>query len=135
MNSVNRAPRVGKRVSRNAEPSAGKDGDEARGASSYEKIFRVVKQIPKGRVASYGQVAGLAGLPGRARQVGYALHAASEELEIPWQRVIYAKGEISLPTDEGQGQIQRQMLEREGILFDERGRIDLTRYGWMPRCR
>jgi len=81
---------------------------------------------------TYGRVAKEAGLPGRARQVGYALHALSEGMqEIPWQRVVNARGRISLPDWEGQGSLQRSLLEAEGVVFDETGRIDLAHYGWL----
>jgi len=101
--------------------------------SRWEKIYAVVVRIPRGRVATYGQVAKLAGLPGHARQVGYALHAVDEERSLPWQRVINAKGEVSLRSEVGYEHIQRQLLEREGVCFDERGRVDLDRYRWRPR--
>jgi methylated-DNA-protein-cysteine methyltransferase-like protein len=101
--------------------------------SSWEKIYDVVRRIPRGRVATYGQVASLAGLPGHARQVGYALHGAGDERGLPWQRVINAKGEVSSRSEVGFDQIQRQLLEREGVCFDDRGRVSLERYQWMPR--
>ena len=98
---------------------------------AYSKIYRVVRGIPPGRVMTYGDVAQAAGLPGRARQVGYALHALPEEVDdIPWQRVVNARGQISLPDWEGAGSFQRALLESEGIHFDESGRIDLSEYGW-----
>ncbi len=101
--------------------------------SNYDRIYRVVECIPRGRVATYGQVARLAGLPGHARQVGYALHALPYGLEIPWQRVINARGEISPRATPGAEDVQRQLLAQEGIELDERGRINLSRYGWHPR--
>jgi len=108
------------------------------GASSYEAIYRVIAAIPEGRVATYGQVAALAGLPGHARQVGYALHAVPDELDLPWQRVINAKGEVSLRSpDTGPGRegYQRHLLEEEGVEFDLAGRVDLQRFGWDPDAR
>lgn len=100
--------------------------------ATYLDIYRVVRRIPSGRVMTYGGVAKEAGLPGRARQVGYALHAISEGMqEIPWQRVVNARGRISLPDWEGQGSLQRSLLEAEGVVFDEAGRIDLAHYGWL----
>jgi methylated-DNA-protein-cysteine methyltransferase-like protein len=96
----------------------------------------VVRRIPKGRVATYGQIASLAGLPGHARQVGYALHALrGDDRGVPWQRVINAKGECSARSEPGGEHVQRQMLEREGIVFDARGRVDLSTHGWKPRMR
>jgi methylated-DNA-protein-cysteine methyltransferase-like protein len=98
-------------------------------STNYQRIYAVVRAIPEGRVATYGQVAHLAGLPGHARQVGYALHAANEEL--PWQRVINAKGEVSARSEPGYEGLQRAILESEGIEFDDRGRVDLKRYRWQ----
>ncbi len=99
----------------------------------YARIYRVVKRIPSGRVATYGQVAQLAGLGGHARQVGYALHASDPSLAVPWQRVINARGEISARSAPGIERVQRRLLEREGVRFDARGRVDLTRWQWRPR--
>ena len=103
-------------------------------SDAYARIYAVVRRIPKGRVASYGQVADLAGLPGRARQVGYALHALrAGGPRIPWQRVVNARGEVSARSDPGAEDAQRVLLEAEGVRFDGRGRIDLGRHGWRPR--
>ena len=102
---------------------------------SYERIYAVVRQIPVGRVATYGQVAALAGLPGHARQVGYALHALKEGSDVPWHRVINAKGEVSLRTEAGWDNFQRHLLEEEGVAFDERGRVDLERERWEPSLK
>ncbi|MCG8460148.1 MAG: MGMT family protein, partial [Holophagales bacterium] len=99
------------------------------GRSNYERIYAVVRRIPEGRVATYGQVAVLAGLPGHARQVGYALHASDEE-DLPWQRVINAKGEVSPRSMPGYEGLQRAMLEAEGIELDDKGRVSLDRYRW-----
>ena len=105
------------------------------GDGRYARIYRVVRRIPKGKVATYGQVAELADLPGCARQVGYALHALDGESAVPWQRVVNARGEISTRSESGVEPIQRQLLEAEGVAFDARGRIDLSRDGWRPRAR
>lgn len=101
-------------------------------ASHYPRIYDVVRRIPEGRVANYGQVAALAGLPGHARQVGYALHALPDALaeQVPWQRVINAKGEISPRSEPGREGLQRAILESEGIEFDDAGRVDLKRFRW-----
>lgn len=101
--------------------------------STYQRIYQVVRRIPRGRVATYGQVAELAGLPGRARQVGYALHALPGEARVPWQRVVNSQGEISLRSGSDDDRLQRLLLREEGVRFDRRGRIDLARYGWRPR--
>lgn len=98
---------------------------------SYERIWSVVRRIPAGRVATYGQVARIAGLGGAARLVGYALHALPErERRVPWQRVINAQGRISARRFPGAEQVQKRLLEREGVRFDARERIDLARFGW-----
>lgn len=101
-----------------------------------ERIYAVIQRIPLGRVATYGQIAALAGLPGHARKVGKALSETPDGLELPWQRVINAKGEVSprggLGIEEG---LQRHLLEEEGVVFDHRGRIDLDHYGWDPDAR
>ena len=102
-------------------------------SDSYERIYAVVSKIPRGKVATYGQVAELAGLSGHARQVGYALHATPEESAIPWQRVVNAKGEISPRSDPQVDGVQKSMLDAEGISFDANGRIDLGRCRWQPR--
>ena len=102
---------------------------------SYERIYRVVRRIPQGRVATYGQVAALAGLPRQARQVGYALHALPDGGDVPWQRVINARGEVSLRATPGAESLQRAILEQEGVVFDLRGRVPLERFGWRPRAR
>jgi methylated-DNA-protein-cysteine methyltransferase-like protein len=81
-------------------------------------------------VATYGQVARLAGLPNHARQVGYALSAVPEGLRLPWHRVINAKGEISARSEPYGPHIQRARLEQEGIVFDANTRISLRRFQW-----
>ena len=103
--------------------------------SSYEIIWRTVKQIPKGKVASYGDVATLSGLAGQARLVGYALHNVPSGSGIPWQRVVNSRGMISLPKKTGAYRRQKKLLEKEGIIFDYE-KIDLERFGvvqWMKR--
>lgn len=95
----------------------------------YELIWRTVKKIPRGRVATYGQIAELAGLEGHARQVGYALHDLPEKSDVPWHRVINAQGEISLRSAGDHHELQRLLLEAEGVEF--RGsRVDLRRFRW-----
>ncbi|HET9949511.1 MAG TPA: MGMT family protein [Longimicrobiales bacterium] len=100
---------------------------------SYERFYEVVRRIPSGRVATYGAVAAEAGLPGRARQVGYALAALRDGKAdtVPWHRVVNARGAISERTaGHGVERLQRALLEAEGVVFDARGRLDLDRYGW-----
>lgn len=103
-------------------------------SSAYQAIYNVVRRIPRGRVATYGQVATLAGLPGRARQVGYALHAlrGPRDEDVPWHRVINARGEISLRAGVGlEEHAQRQLLQAEGVTFNTHGRVDLPRCRWQ----
>ncbi len=104
-------------------------------AGGWRRIYAVVRRIPRGRVATYGQVATLAGLPRQARVVGYALHAVAESSTVPWHRVVNARGAISLRSDGSGGGsvVQRLRLEQEGVRFDARGRIDLERVQWRPR--
>lgn len=102
-------------------------------SKTYERIYAVVSRIPAGKVATYGQVARLAGLAGHARQVGYALNALPDGEDIPWHRVINAKGGISkraVPVFEN---IQRELLEEEGIVFGDDARVSLHCYQWQPR--
>ncbi len=103
------------------------------GITTYQRIYAVVRRIPSGKVATYGQVAELAGLPGHARQVGYALNAMPEDDSIPWHRVINAKGEISLRTEPGADNEQYRLLTNEGIQFADNGRVSLKQYRWRPR--
>ena len=120
-----------------ATRAAGKRGAAGKhaGASAYERIWRVTAHVPRGKVATYGQLAELAGLPRAARQVGYAMHALPSGSRVPWQRVVNARGELSPRSDAGGELVQRVLLEREGVHFDERGKIDLARYGWRPKSR
>ncbi len=112
-------------------------GDTSARSSSrdgtYRRIYAVVRRIPRGRVATYGQIATLAGLPGHARQVGYALHALPEADDVPWHRVINAQGRVSPRSAPGWDDVQRQFLEAEGVSFDGSGRMLLARYQWQPR--
>ena len=101
-----------------------------RRSESDLRIYEVIRRVPEGKVATYGQVASLAGLPGHARQVGYALHASRAEDELPWQRIVNAKGEVSPRSDPGYEGLQRAMLEAEGVEFNAAGRIDLKRFRW-----
>jgi len=99
-------------------------------ATSYKRIYAVVKRIPRGRVATYGQVATLAGLDGHARQAGYALHSLPDGSDVPWHRVINAKGEISPRNSSDSHELQRMLLEEEGIVFSVDGKIALDRFRW-----
>jgi methylated-DNA-protein-cysteine methyltransferase-like protein len=97
---------------------------------SYQNIYEVVRAIPRGRVATYGQVAELAGIAGQPRRVGYALSALGPDSGVPWQRVVNAKGEISNLASE---KLQRRLLKEDGVTFDNAGRVSLEKYRWLPR--
>lgn len=97
----------------------------------YEAFYEVVRSVPPGCVATYGQVAALAGLPGRARQVGYALAALPDGSDTPWHRVVNAQGRVSKRRgSQVSERIQRAALEAEGVVFDDSGRLDLETYRW-----
>lgn len=102
--------------------------------SLYQRFYEVVRRIPPGRVATYGQVARVAGYPGYARQVGYALfRLQGQNTDIPWHRVINAQGCISYsPFRLGYDDLQKALLQAEGIHFDAEGRVDLQQFGWDP---
>lgn len=94
----------------------------------YQRIYALVQQIPPGRVSSYGQIGQLAGCT--ARTVGFALAALPVGNHVPWQRVVNRQGRVSQRADGGGHLLQRDLLEIEGIRFDEQQRIDLSVYGW-----
>ena len=97
----------------------------------YERIYALVRQVPRGRVITYGQVAQVVGGCG-ARQVGYALAAlrSGSRPDVPWQRVINRQGRISI-TDPYGGYLQRKLLEEEGVHFDANDQVDFDTYGWI----
>lgn len=99
----------------------------------YKQIYSIVKKIPSGKVATYGQIAALAGIPRNARQIGYALHKLPHDSSVPWQRVINAKGEVSPRTWSENHLLQRILLESEGVEFNTEGRVPLKAFGWKPR--
>lgn len=96
----------------------------------YELIWSTVRRIPRGKVATYGQIATLAGLDGHARQVGYALHNLPSPSDVPWHRVINSKGEVSPRTSGDSHELQRMLLEGEGVVFSLGGKLDLKLYQW-----
>jgi methylated-DNA-protein-cysteine methyltransferase related protein len=107
--------------------------DQSQKPSKYQVIYDVVRKIPVGKVLTYGQVAELAGLYGKARLAGYALFRVELESEIPWQRVVNAKGEISYSEARcGGDYLQKTLLEQEGIEFKANNCIDLKKYRWQP---
>ncbi|MNS18351.1 Methylated-DNA--protein-cysteine methyltransferase [compost metagenome] len=99
--------------------------------SFYEEVYRLTRLIPPGRVTNYGTIAALAGHPNAARAVGYALRALPEGTDVPWQRVINVKGHIPLKgRDPHETDLQRVLLEREGVVFDADDRVDFRAFGW-----
>ncbi len=98
-----------------------------------KNFYRIIEQIPEGRVATYGQIAALAGHPRHARQVGYALAALPQNSDIPWFRVVNARGEISPRGSSGCDDYQRLLLENEGIAFGLNGRIVMRQFQWQPK--
>jgi methylated-DNA-protein-cysteine methyltransferase related protein len=103
-----------------------------KGDAAAAAIYAVIRRIPKGWVATYGQVAAMAGLPRRARLVGYVLQNLDPANDIPWHRVVNAKGEVSYSLSRNGGDaIQQRLLEKEGVEFDDRNRFNLERFRWL----
>lgn len=99
--------------------------------SFSQRVKKVIKNIPPGKVATYGQVAFMAGYFGYAKQVAYVLHSSSTKDKLPWHRVINARGRISLQPGRG-FEKQKLLLQEEGVEFDEKNRIDMDRFQWDP---
>lgn len=95
-----------------------------------QKIIDTIRKIPKGKVTTYGQIAAKAGNPQAARQVVRVLHTCSEKEHLPWFRVINSKGQISLKPGSG-FELQKSLLEGEGVKFDDKDKIDFKKYGWV----
>ena len=127
-----------KRVSTSAKRRSSKDGATAapKSANRNDRVWAVVETIPVGKVATYGQIARLAELAGPSgpRQVGYALSALAAGSDIPWHRVVNAKGELSPRADPDAVEYQLLLLESEGVAFDHRRCIDLDRYQWTLKA-
>lgn len=96
--------------------------------SFYQRVIDIIKSIPEGKVATYGQIAADAGNRRAARQVAYILHSSSLKENLPWHRVVNSKGGISLKPKHGY-ELQKKLLEKEGVIFDENSCIDLKRFG------
>lgn len=108
---------------------------EPAAAAMHAQFYATVRRIPRGTVATYGQIAALSGMPRHARHVGHALAATPRDLKIPWHRVINAQGRISLRLrhwDSGSDDYQRILLEAEGVTFDSTGRVNLRKFQWQP---
>jgi len=97
---------------------------------TWARLWAAVRRVPRGKVATYGQIAAAAGLPRQARLAGYALHGLPRGSRVPWHRVINAQGRISFPPRSAPWREQRRRLEAEGVAFLG-GRVDLARYGWQ----
>ena len=115
--------------------STATDPDRAPVQRLYRAIYAVVRRIPRGRVATYGQIAELAGIPGGARLAGAALRGSTPADRLPWQRVVgkagRLRGRIAIHDPVGAA-IQRELLAREGVEIGETGLVALDRYGWLP---
>lgn len=98
----------------------------------FAAVWQVVAQIPFGKVASYGQIAAILGHPRAARTVGWALHSLPEGTDVPWHRVINAKGRISMDCGTHSPELQRFLLLREGVVFDDNGYVNLHLFQWRP---
>jgi methylated-DNA-protein-cysteine methyltransferase-like protein len=106
------------------------------GKGTYARIYAVVRRVPHGRVTTYGAVARIAGLPGHARQVGYALSALPTGTSVPWHRVINAQGKLSLErVGSSSGTTQRIRLVGEGIVVNAGGKVSLAKFGWRVKNR
>lgn len=99
--------------------------------SFYQRVIDIIKNIPQGKVATYGQIAAYAGNRRAARQVAYILHSSSLKENLSWHRVVNNKGSISLKPGHGY-EIQKKLLKKEGITFKENNCIDLKRFLWLP---
>jgi methylated-DNA-protein-cysteine methyltransferase-like protein len=99
--------------------------------SFRDRVYEVVRRIPPGKVATYGQIARLLGQPRAAREVGWALRDLPEGLDVPWQRVINAQGRVSFPAGSEGAALQRAMLEDEGVVFGPDGSVNLKIYAWQ----
>jgi methylated-DNA-protein-cysteine methyltransferase-like protein len=95
------------------------------------EVIRLIKAIPRGKVATYGQIAYLTGLYPSVRRIVWILHSLSKKERLPWHRVVNQKGTISLRPGKGYEK-QKELLEKDGIIFDDKDRIDLDRFLWDP---
>jgi methylated-DNA-protein-cysteine methyltransferase-like protein len=96
----------------------------------FDQVYRLVRQVPPGKVTSYGAIARMLDNPHAARTVGWALHSLPEGSDVPWHRVINSQGRISTGCREHGAGLQQTLLESEGIEFDEYGYTDWDRFGW-----
>ena len=106
--------------------------DRTRRRSFFEGVYALVRRVPRGKVATYGQIARLLGAPRSARVVGWAMHGNPHGARVPWQRVVQRGGGLSPTVCPGDPGRQRRLLEREGVTFLLDGRIDMERHQWTP---
>jgi methylated-DNA-protein-cysteine methyltransferase related protein len=95
-----------------------------------QKVLKLIQSIPKGKVATYGQIAEFAGKPHGSRGVGWLLHSCTKSHRLPWQRVLGAKGKISFLRDSMPFLRQKKLLQNEGVVVSESGKVDLGKYAW-----
>lgn len=98
----------------------------------HQRLVGLIKKIPQGKVATYGHIARMAGNPRAARQVVWVLNSYWKKEKLPWHRVINSRGQISLKPGQGY-ELQKSLLEKEGVLFDDHNRVNLERFLWTPR--
>jgi methylated-DNA-protein-cysteine methyltransferase-like protein len=123
---------TGRRLSGRLPAAPGHSVTESPYAPFTARAVALIRSIPRGKVATYGQVAGVAGSPLAARQVVRVLHSLSRRESLPWHRVINSRGSISLPRGGG-FEMQKSLLESEGVKVSKAGRIDLAKHLWVPR--
>lgn len=99
------------------------------------KVIELILKVPKGKVATYGQIAKLAGKPQGSRGVSWILHSSSKAYKLPWQRILNSQGKISFPVGSAEFTKQKRLLVSEGIKFDEQNQIDLKTYQWSKKLR
>ncbi len=97
-----------------------------------ERVYACVRKVPRGRIVPYGGVAALVGRPRAARGVGYALSRLPADSDVPWWRVVNRRGAVSTSRANGLAQVQRALLESEGVAFDDAGEASWSRFGWAP---
>jgi len=100
-----------------------------------KQVIAVIKKVPKGKVATYKQVAALSGKPHAVRAIAWILHSSSKAHKLPWQRILNAQGKISFPPTTLNYKKQKSLLQKEGVQFLENGRIDLAKYQWKQKAK
>jgi methylated-DNA-protein-cysteine methyltransferase-like protein len=96
-------------------------------------VLKMVKKIPRGKVATYGQIAKISGNAGGSRGVAWILHACAKKYKLPWQRVINSQGKISFPKLTKEYKTQKRLLEKEGIQFSDAGTVNFKKFQWSKK--